>query len=33
MQAEQVIKQHGHPIELVLVRRKWTACTNAAKER
>ena len=30
MQAKRGIRQHGGPIELELVRRNWTTCTDAA---
>ena len=31
MQAERGIRQHGDSVELELVRRNWTACTDAAR--
>lgn len=36
MQAERGVKrhhQHGHPIELELARRKWTACTEPPQRK
>ena len=30
-QAERGIRQHSGPIELKLVRRNWTSCTDAAR--